>query len=134
MTAEEKRKILIVDDDRVLSKVLKDGILAQKGDRYDVITAFDGEEGLKAAQEHFPALILLDMIMPKMGGIEFLTELRKDPRFSDTPVLIGTQVSDIDQMSKAVSLGVKGYIIKSEFSIDNIVKQVEEVLTKAEGV
>jgi len=134
MAETEKQKILIIDDDRVLSKVLKDGILAKRGDKYDVVTAVDGEEGLKVAQEVFPALILLDMVMPKMGGIEFLEELRKDARFAETPIIIGTQVSDIEQMSKAVALGVKGYIIKSEFSIDNIVKQVEEVLAKAEGL
>ena len=128
----EKQKILIVDDDRVISKVIKDGILAQKGEEYDVVTAFDGEEGLKAAEEHSPALILLDMVMPKVGGIEFLEQLRGNPKLAAIPVLIGTQVADIEQMSRAVELGVKGYIIKSEFSIENIVKQVEEVLAKEE--
>ncbi|HEC30832.1 MAG TPA: response regulator [Candidatus Yonathbacteria bacterium] len=130
MTETDKQKILIVDDDRVLSKVIKDGILAKKGDMYDVTVAFDGEEGLKVAQEIFPALILLDIVMPKMGGIEFLEKLREDSRFIDTPIIIGTQVSDIEQMSKAVTLGVKGYIIKAEFSVENIIKQVEEVLAK----
>lgn len=134
MAEIEKQKILIVDDDRVLCKVLKDGILAEKGDKYDVVVAFDGEEGLKVAQETFPVLILLDMVMPKMGGIEFLEKLREDSRFADTPIIIGTQVSDIDQMSKAVTLGVKGYIIKAEFSVENIVKQVEEVLEKSENI
>jgi len=132
MAGTEKQKILIVDDDRVLSKVLKDGIIAKKGDKYDVVAAFDGEEGLKVAQDIFPSLIILDMVMPKMGGIEFLEELRKDSRFTDTSIIIGTQVSDIEQMSKAVALGVKGYIIKSEFSLDNIIKQVEEVLENKE--
>jgi len=132
MAETEKQKILIVDDDRVLTKVLKDGILAKRGDKYDVVTAFDGEEGLRVAQDIFPALILLDMVMPKMGGIGFLEELRKDSRFADTPIIIGTQVSDIEQMSKAVALGVNGYIIKSEFSLDNIIKQVEEVLENKE--
>ncbi len=130
MTETDKQKILIGDDDRVLSKVIKDGILAKKGDMYDVTVAFDGEEGLKVAQEIFPALILLDIVMPKMGGIEFLEKLREDSRFIDTPIIIGTQVSDIEQMSKAVTLGVKGYIIKAEFSVENIIKQVEEVLAK----
>ncbi len=134
MTETEKQKILIVDDDRVLSKVIKDGILSEKGNKYDVVVAFDGEEGLKVAREIFPALILLDMVMPKMGGIEFLEKLREDDRFVDTPIIIGTQISDIEQMSKAVALGVKGYIIKAEFSVENIVKQVEGVLAKTENI
>ncbi len=122
------KKILIIDDDRIFSKILKDGLIAGGNGKYEVVTAFDGEEGFTVAMEEKPDLIMLDMMMPKVTGIEFLRKYRKEEIGKDTPVIVETQLSDLEKMSEGVELGVRGYIIKSDYSLDTILRQVEDIL------
>jgi len=121
------KKILIIDDDRIFSKILRDGLTSGGGGKYEVINAFDGEEGFEVALREKPDLIMLDVMMPKMNGIEFLRKLREEEWGKEMPVIMETQVSDIEKMSEGVELGVHGYIIKSDYSLDAIFQQVEEI-------
>lgn len=122
------KKILIIDDDKIFSKILRDTFAAERAGQYELVVAFDGEEGLKQALEGKPDLIMLDLIMPKLGGIEFLKKLRADERGKDVPVLVETQLSDMEKMSEGMELGVRGYIVKSDYSIEDILRQVDDVL------
>ncbi|MBI5400622.1 MAG: response regulator [Candidatus Yonathbacteria bacterium] len=122
------KKILIIDDDRIFSKILRDGLIAGGNGKYEVFTAFDGEEGFEMAMREKPDLIMLDMIMPKVTGIEFLRKYRQEESGKDTPVIVDTQLSDFEKMSEGVELGVRGYIIKSDYSLDMILRQVEDIL------
>lgn len=122
------KKILIIDDDRIFSKILRDGLVAGGQGKYEVSTAFDGEEGFLVAEREKPNLIMLDMMMPKVTGIEFLRKLRGEEWGKDTPVIVETQLSDLEKMSEGVELGVRGYIIKSDYSLDTILRQVEDIL------
>lgn len=122
------KKILIVDDDKIFSKILRDGLLAGGNGKYEVFTAFDGDEGLEVAEREKPDLVMLDMMMPKVTGIEFLKKFREEEWGKDTPVIVETQLSDLEKMSEGVALGVRGYIIKSDYSLDTILRQVEDIL------
>ena len=122
------KKILIIDDDKIFSKILRDGLVAGGQGKYEVATAFDGEEGFLVAEREKPNLIMLDMMMPKVTGIEFLRKLRGEEWGKDTPVIVETQLSDLEKMSEGVELGVRGYIIKSDYSLDTILRQVEDIL------
>jgi len=93
-----------------------------------VVNAYNGEEGLEKARKEKPDLIISDLMMPKVGGIEFLKKLNMENDLADIPVLISTQVPDMDKISEAILLGVKGYIIKADSSLDEIVKQVRGLL------
>ena len=75
-----------------------------------------------------PDLIMLDMMMPKVTGIEFLRKYRKEESGKNAPVIVETQLSDLEKMSEGVELGVRGYIIKSDYSLDTILRQVEDIL------
>lgn len=121
------KKILIVDDDRIFSKILRDGIITGGKGKYEVVTAFDGEEGFETALKEKPDLIMLDMMMPKVNGIDFLKKVRKEKWGEEIPVIIETQLSDLEKMSEGIALGVRGYIIKSDYSLDTILHQVEDV-------
>lgn len=125
------KKILIIDDDKIFSKILKDGLT--QGGKHEVTVAHDGEEGLEKVKESRPDLIVLDMMMPKVGGIDFLKKLKLFNITPQVPVLISSQLMDVEKVSDAVSLGIKGYIVKSDFSLDNIVKQVDSILDKEQG-
>ncbi len=122
------KKILIIDDDRIFSKILRDWLLSGGQGKYDVAAVFDGSEGLEAVLREKPDLIMLDLVMPKMGGIEFLKKLRAETWGKDVPVIIETQLSDLGKMSEGAELGVRGYIVKSDYSMDDILKQIEDVL------
>lgn len=121
------KKILIIDDDKIFSKVLKDSLCNNWKDCI-VMNTYDGEEGLSVAKEEKPDLIISDLMMPKMGGIEFIKELKKERNICETPILVSTQVPDMDKISEAIELGVKGYIIKADYTLKGIVKQVNDIL------
>lgn len=126
---ETKKKILIIDDDKIFSKILRDWLtVAGGGGKYEVIAVFDGEEGFNTASRERPDLILCDLMMPKVGGIEFLKKLRAEQWGKDIPVIIQTQLSDLEKMSEGAELGVRGYIVKSDYLMEDILKQVEDVL------
>ena len=120
-------RILIIDDDKIFSKILRDGLVAGGQGKYEVVTAFDGEEGFEVAERERPDLIMLDLMMPKVTGIECLKKIRAEEWGQDTPVIVETQLSDLEKMSEGVELGVRGYIIKSDYSIDAILRQVGDV-------
>jgi len=122
------KKILIIDDDKIFSKVLKDSLCLSKEEDCIVVSAYDGEEGLEKAKEERPDLIISDLMMPKMGGIEFIKKLNMERELSNIPILVSTQVPDMNKISEAISLGIKGYIIKADYSLDEIVKQVNDIL------
>jgi DNA-binding NarL/FixJ family response regulator len=119
------KKILIIDDDEAFRKTMSAKLTTLT---YDVITASDGEEGLAKALSEKPDLILLDIKMPKLDGLSLLKKLRADKEAPLIPVLITSNLSDIEKISEGISLGVKGYIIKSDETLDTIVKAVETVL------
>lgn len=122
------KKILIVDDDKIFSKILRDWLVAGGQGRYDVVTAFDGAEGFEVATREKPNLILLDLMMPVLTGIEFLKKLRAEEWGKDIPVIVETQLSDLEKMSEGVELGVRGYIIKSDYSMEAILRQIDDIL------
>jgi two-component system, OmpR family, response regulator VicR len=120
-----KKKILIIEDDRALQNALVE-ILSKEG--YETTSAFDGEEGIEKAGAEKPDLILLDLILPKKDGYEVLAEIKKDPS-DDIPVLILTNLEEIDNVQKALDLGAKTFMVKSDFSLKDIVEKVRQNLS-----
>lgn len=121
------KKILIVDDDKVFSKILRDGLTTGGKGQYQVISAFDGEEGFTVAEREKPDLIMLDLVMPKLTGMECLKKIRAEEWGKDIPVIVETQLSDMQSMGEGVALGVRGYLVKADYSLDDILHQVEEI-------
>lgn len=114
-------KILIVEDDALLSKMY---VSIFTSENYEVETAVDGQEGLDKAREVSPTLILLDIMMPKLNGMEVLRKLKADPALKDIPVVVLTNLAGDADIQTALKLGAVRYIIKSE----NKPKEVEEIV------
>ena len=119
-----KKKILIVEDEKSLAEALaakleKSGFISEM--------AFNGVEGLKKFNLLKPDLILLDIIMPEMDGIEMLKELRKT---SDIPVVMLTNLSDPEKLSEALESGSHDYLIKSNYSLEGVIDKINEILKK----
>jgi len=122
------KKILIIEDEKVLLDVLEKKLTSQG---YEVVVAKDGEEGLNKMKESKPDLILLDIIMPKKDGFEVLTEMNKNEALSDIPVIIISNSGQPVEIDKALKLGVKDYLIKTEFDPEEVINKVTKIFGEA---
>ena len=120
------KKILIIEDDRSLQTALVEALTQE---RYETTSAFDGDEGLQKAGAEKPDLILLDLILPKKDGYEVLAEIKKGPS-ANIPVLILTNLEEIDNVQKALDLGAKTFMVKSDFSLKDVIEKIRENLPK----
>ena len=102
---------------------------------YDVSVARDGEEGLKTMREGVksgsaPDLVLLDIIMPKIGGFEVMEEMVKDEKLREIPVIIISNSGQPVELERAQELGAKDWLIKIEFDPQEVIDKVEKQLGK----
>jgi len=120
-----KLKILIIEDEKSLLTVLADKF---RREGFFVWEAQDGEEGLDCALKNKPLLIILDIVMTSMDGLTMLKKLREDKWGNHIPVLILSNLSDPQQLEEANGRGVIGYMIKSNWGLDDVVTKVKETL------
>ncbi len=118
-------KILVVEDDKFLREMVTRK-LNKEG--YDVSQAVDGEEGLQRMEEIEPDLVLLDLIMPNMGGFEFLEKIQDKPKMSEVPIVILSNLGQKSEVEKGLDLGAEDFLIKAHFTPKEIIKKVKEVL------
>ena len=122
------RSVMIIDDDPEQREMLQD-LFTERG--YDVVTAADGEEGLRLSAQHRPDLIILDLVMPRMGGLEVLAALkRQHPRL---PVIVRSAGSEeaLDRATLAMYSRVQagaGLLLSKTISLRQLAAAVEELL------
>jgi len=103
-------KILLIDDDKSIVEVIKNILTGQN---YEVITAYDGKEGIEKVQSENPDLIVLDIRMPLMNGYEFMRTLKVEARNSDKPMVPVIVLTAKEKMEEIFKLeGAKGYLVK----------------------
>jgi DNA-binding response OmpR family regulator len=120
-----QQKILVIDDEADLRAALK---VALTTAGFSVIEAVNGEDGLSKARTLNPDLILLDLTMPHMNGHQVLRELRNDPLPNDPHILLFTNSEDATNITRGVKLDGDDYIMKSQTSLDDIVKLIKRHL------
>ena len=118
-------KILVVDDDLGCRK-LTSRILTYNG--YGAIVASNGLEALEVLRREEVDLILLDLMMPEMDGLSFMRAMRTNPSWATLPVLVLSGVADLEVANKVRESGVQGYLVKSRYSIDELLGQVRMYL------
>jgi CheY-like chemotaxis protein len=118
-------KLLIVEDDPLMSRMYQK-IFTFEG--YDVEMAGDGQEGLDKAREIHPTLMLLDVMMPKLNGLQVLEKLKADPETKDIPVIMLTNLAGEQDAEAALAKGAIKYIIKSEYEPKEVADMVKEIL------
>ena len=123
----DSQTILLVEDEAIMRDALK-GALETAG--FTVIPAEDGEQGLKAALESHPALILSDLQMPKMGGLEMIRQIRADAWGKTSKIIILTNISDVTALEAAMAEGTFHYLVKSDASMEEVVAKVKSRLSE----
>lgn len=119
-------KILIVEDDTFLSKMYYDK-LSLEG-IFEVQTTESGERALSLIKEVKPDLVLLDIMLPDINGVQVLKEMKKDRGLSDAHVLMLSNLNEKDYISESLSLGADGYLIKAHFTPNEVVDKIKQVL------
>ncbi len=121
-------KIVVAEDDKLISNSLCDAL---KVEGYEPIPAYDGEEAVAKIVETKPDLVLLDIMMPKKDGISVLREIKSNPETERTSVIVLTNIGDVETISKIVEAGGADYLLKSDQSVDDIIRKVKEVLARS---
>jgi len=118
-------KILIVEDDPLISRMYQ-RVFNFEG--FDVEMARNGEEGLKKLKKERPTIMLLDIMMPKMTGIDVLREMKADKNTKGLPVVVLTNLSGMKDAETAIELGAVKFIVKSDNRPTEVVAQIREIL------
>lgn len=119
------KKIVIIEDDMAIAQMYR---MKFEGDGFEVFLADNGRTGLELASEVKPDVILLDLLMPEMGGQETLVEIRKSPELGKTPVIILTNTESERAELEARALEVADYIIKANETPSQVVAKTKQIL------
>jgi len=118
-------RVLIIEDDPLISRMYQT-VFEFEG--FEVDMARNGEEGIALLKKNRPKMILLDIMMPKMSGIDVLRELKSDPDTKTIPVVVLTNLSGDKDVETALGLGAVKFIVKSKNRPRQIVAQIKEIL------
>ena len=121
------KKILIIEDDVVLRETLSD-YLTKEG--FMAVTASNGEEGVSQAKKENPDLILLDIILPKKDGFEVIKDLKKSDETKKISIVLLTNLDSLNDIEKALNLGATTYLVKSDYSLGEVVEKIKDILNK----
>lgn len=122
MPKEAKKTVLIVEDDEILMRAMY--LLFHKGE-YTIASAGDGETALRMTERLKPDLVLLDLLMPKMNGFDYLRDMKANPQLKHIPVVVLSNLGDKDDIEKAKALGAEDYFIKSNTDLSALFEKVK---------
>ena len=123
----KSQTILVIEDEQTILKAIS---IALEEAGFKVLSAIDGETGEQTAVAHAPDLILLDIILPRKNGLDVLKGLKANEATNAIPVILLTNLSDTETVSQGVALGARGYLVKANYSLDEVVTKVKDVLKK----
>lgn len=121
-------KILIVDDEEAILKMYSIGLA-----EFEIVSASSGEEALEKARKEQPDLIYLDIIMPKINGLDVLKHLKSDKETAHIPVILLTNLPEEASAAKAKSLGANDYFVKVDFEPDKLAEKTREIINELSG-
>ena len=124
----DKQTILVVDDEQDLLDLIEYNL---KKEGFDVLMAEDGKEGIEVAREHNPNLVLLDIMMPKMDGLEVVEQMRNDEKLKHIPIIFLTARSDEKTEVEGLNKGGDDYITKP-ISTTKLISRIKAVLRRFE--
>jgi CheY-like chemotaxis protein len=121
--------ILFIEDESALQKTFGEML---RGEGYEMVSALDGETGLRLASPPAggkkPDLILLDLILPRMHGFEVLKRLKENPETKEIPVIVLTNLENMEDIEKAIELGATTYLVKANYSLEEVVDKIKKAL------
>ena len=127
MAEETKKKILLIEDDVFMVELLAKDLQAAG---FIVDTAKSGSEGVKKYEEGSPDIVLLDIMLPDQNGFDALRQIRRHSKGPSTKVVILSNVAEGQDMEEAKRLGVIEYLVKANYTLQEIVQKIKDALGK----
>ena len=118
------KKLLVIEDEVALLYALQSKLSVEG---FEVITAENGEKALQLLDDTVPHLIILDIMLPGIDGWEVLSKIRENEALVEVPVIVLSNVSDNESKGRGAKLGVKDYLVKVEFQLDEIINKIKEL-------
>ena len=123
-------KIVLVEDEAILQRALAEWLRIEG---HEIITVISGKEALEVIPKELPDLVLLDIILPELNGIEVLKQLKSNDQTKHIPVIILTNLGDEQNRKRALSLGADDYLVKAGHDLESVNKIVNKVLKNSTG-
>lgn len=123
----EPIRVLIIEDEEIISQALQKKLVK---DNFVLLVAKDGETGLKIAFEQKPQVILLDLLMPKVSGFEFLRKAKENEATKNIPILVLTNLDDSSYLKKAIDLGAAEYLVKTRTNLEELKNKLRQHAAK----
>jgi CheY-like chemotaxis protein len=122
------KRILIVEDDSFIEE-----LTAKKLEKagYEVIAVQNGKDALMKANEDHLDLVICDLVIPNMNGFEVISQMRAMEKTRETPIAVFSNLADSDALDKATKAGATKFLIKANFSLTDVVNEVENLIGKA---
>ena len=127
MADDKKKKVLVIDDEAPIREIYQKEF-SREG--FNTVVAVDGEDGLLKAGKEIPDLILLDIMLPKLSGIDVLKSLKKNPLTKDIPVLLLTNLGEETIIKEGFTLGADGYLLKVSYTPAQVVEECRKFLNE----
>jgi DNA-binding response OmpR family regulator len=121
----QTKKLLLIEDDVMLVNMYKAKFV---NEGYEIESATDGKNGLALVPQVNPDLVILDLMLPRLSGIEVLEELKKDEKLKNIPVVVLTNLSEEQETQKALELGADGYLVKADLTPSQLVEKIKEYI------
>lgn len=118
------KTVLIIEDDTVLAKMYSQKLLSVG---YTVLNAGDGEEGYKLATTNNVDLVLTDIMLPRVSGVDFIQKIKASKKYKNIPVVAWSNLPD--EKEKALSLGAEEYLVKGQVSLDQVAEVVKKYIS-----
>ncbi len=122
----QKNKILLVEDSETILNIYKTKLVTEK---YDVVTARNGMEAIKAVSDHQFDLILLDLMMPVVDGFKVLQVVKSNPKTAIIPIIVFSAKGQHEEIEKAMKLGAEDYLVKSMTKPNDVLEKIHKILS-----
>lgn len=119
------KTILIIEDDQFLRELIARKII---GEGFGVLEAASGEQGIEKTKQEKPDLILLDLMLPGIGGFEVLKKIKEDKNSNSIPIIILSNLAEPEEMEKGLKMGAVDFLIKAHLTPREIIDKVKSVL------
>ena len=122
-------KILVIDDDKAINELIKINL---ELNGYDVVQSYNGTDGFALAKQEYPELIILDVMMPEVDGFTVAQRVRQCPEISETPIIMLTALSQLNDKVNGFNLGVDDYLTKP-FDRSELIARIKAIVRRSQG-
>ena len=129
MEKEEKKekKIVLVEDDSLMSSILATHLIKEG---FNIISVTEGAQAFERIQAEQPSIVLLDIVLPGVGGFDILAKLKQDESTKSIPVLILSNLGSKEEIERGIDLGAEDYLVKANSMVEEITGKIQKILNR----